>query len=421
VLCGSSEVAQQAAMMGVPAAGLGNALFDRVLPELCTAHGADAAYVPSSPYRGAMPFHVGAGPSHYYGVGAYLRPLEDARVARVRFASECLAFSNVPDDASLVAWLGDQSALAHHPRFKERVPRDGGAGWDFADVTDHYVELLYGVEVRALRYADHERYLNLCRAATGEVMAHVQGSWRHSASSCRGALIWFLRDLWAGAGWGVLDSNGLPKAPYYYLKRAWAPLGLWIVDEGVDGLFVHVENDAGSSASLQLELELYRKDGTSFERAATSFELGGRRQLAFSVEALIGRFVDSSYAYRFGPPAHTLVAARLTSPGATETLAQAFYLPLGLAHEVQSDLSLEASAHKQSDGSYLVNVVSQRFAQSVAVEARGYLASDSYFHLAPRVPHRFVLRPLPGATALRAKLRPLNAAGASIVRVDASP
>jgi hypothetical protein len=33
----------------------------------------------------------------------------------------------------------------------------------------------------------------------------------------------------------------------------------------------------------------------------------------FGVEALLGRFADMSYAYRFGPPQHAGVRARLTA------------------------------------------------------------------------------------------------------------
>src|SRR5207249_7420130 len=75
VYCGNSEVEQQAAMLGMPRELWRGPLFSTLLPELCRRWHPRIPYVPSTPSGGAMPFHVGTGLTHYFGVGAYLRPV----------------------------------------------------------------------------------------------------------------------------------------------------------------------------------------------------------------------------------------------------------------------------------------------------------------------------------------------------------
>ena len=181
--------------------------------------------------------------ANYYGVGAYLRPLEDARRAGVRFAGECLAFANVPDEPA-AATAG--------------VPRDAGADWDFEDVRDHYLALVFGVDPVSLRSAEPDRYLELSRAVSGEVMAEVLGEWRRAGSPCQGALILWLRDLAPGAGWGVLDHRGEPKVAFAHLARALAPVAVWSTDEGLGGVDVHVANDRPGALAARLRVALYR-------------------------------------------------------------------------------------------------------------------------------------------------------------------
>ena len=101
MLCGNSEVEQQVAMLGLePEMGRGE-LFGEMLPALLAESAVDACWVPSAPCGGDMPFRPGAGVANYFGVGGYLRDVSDARRAEVPFASECLAFSNVPDEEAI--------------------------------------------------------------------------------------------------------------------------------------------------------------------------------------------------------------------------------------------------------------------------------------------------------------------------------
>src|SRR5262249_23646829 len=146
VFCGNSEVEQQAAMRGAPREVWRNAWFADRLPSLCTEYCPVAGYVPSSPSGGDLPFHVREGVAHYYGVGAYLRSPADLRKDDVKFTSECLGFANVPEPHTASVVMGGGVPATHHPRWKERVPRDTGAAWDFEDVRDFYLQYLFGVD-----------------------------------------------------------------------------------------------------------------------------------------------------------------------------------------------------------------------------------------------------------------------------------
>ena len=182
------EIEQQAAMFGVDPALARGELLEELLPGCAREAGVgDVPYVPNAPSGGAMPFHPREGVANWFGVGGYRRPLSDVRTAGVRFASECLAFANVPDDVE------DHDV---------GVMRDVGADWDFADVRDHYLRELWGVE------RSHPRYWELARQVTGELMAYVFGDWRRAGSGCGGGLILWSRDLRPGSGWGVLDVDG---------------------------------------------------------------------------------------------------------------------------------------------------------------------------------------------------------------------
>ncbi len=380
--CGGSEVAQQAAMMGLPREHWSNEFFDEALPRLCASHHPGVPYFPSTPWGGALPFHVGTGLAHYYGVGAYRRPLADAKTARVKFSPECLAFSNVPEPAT-VALLGEGAAVPpHHPRWKARVPRDNGAGWDFEDVRDHYLRELFAVDPVALRGRDVERYHALSRAVPGELMRRVFAEWRAPGSECGGALVWLHRDPLPGAGWGIVDATGCPKSAYWHLKRAWAPRSLHLTDEGLDGIAIHVVNDAPAPLRATVEIELLRDGRIATARAARAVEVRAHGSLTLGADALLGHFTDCANAYRFGPAKHDVVAARLVLGDGT-VLSEDFLFPAGMNLASQGAARVEARAARAGAGRVIVTLRSDAFLQGVRVACEGYEPDDNHFHMAP--------------------------------------
>ncbi len=398
VLCGNSEIEQQAAMLGVSRELWRGPLFAEILPQLCAARCPDVAWVPSTPTGGALPFQCDVGITHYYGVGAYLRPLEDARRAEVRFTSECLGFANVPEQRVIDGLLGSGEAPVHHPKWKARVPRDASSGWDFDDVRDHYLGLLFRVDPMRLRYADMDRYLALSRVVTGEVMAATFGEWRRPRSTCHGALVWFLRDLWPGAGWGVLDSTGGAKPTARYLGRAFAPVTVLIADEGLNGLRLHALNERGVPFVGKLVLVLHRGE-TIVAKAEVSLNVAARGSVTLDAAALFPAFFDTTYAYRFGPAAHDLTVATLVDEVTSHVVAEAFHFPQGLPNERRDDLGLEAVVTAAEAGDFLLTLHARRFAQSVHVDVDGFEASDDYFHVAPGSSHAVRLSPKSGGAS----------------------
>jgi len=381
VYCGNSEIEQQAAMLGMPRELWSNSWFSELLPVLCAQHHPGAAYVPSTPTGGVLPFHTSTGISHYYGVGAYLRSPAELRQANVKFTPECLGFANIPEPMTIDAITEGGLPVTHHPRWKQRVPRDNGAGWDFEDVRDHYLKQVYGVDPVTLRSTDLTRYMDLSRVVSGEMMAQTFAEWRSVHSQNRGALVWFLKDLWPAAGWGMIDSEGLPKAAYYFLKRAWKSRQITLTDEGLNGLHLHVTNEREQPLEGTVEVTLWKEPHTIVARVEVPCSVDGRAQRLLNVDEILGGFYDVSYAYRFGAPHHDVVVATLLD-SQHQVISEAFHF-IRRRESIVAPAVIQIAAAQVTGTEVDVLLQTDRFLHNVRLSANGYLPDDNYFHLPP--------------------------------------
>ncbi|MEM7417570.1 MAG: glycoside hydrolase family 2 protein [Gemmatimonadota bacterium] len=374
--CGGSEVEQQAAMFGAPREVWTNDFFSNRLPEL-VADVAHVPYWPSTPTGGVLPFHVGEGLGHYYGVGAYRRPLEDARLSAVKFSPECLGFSNIPERGALRE-LGHDAA-PHTPVWKAGVARDSSAGWDFEDIRDHYMRVLFGVDPVELRATDLDRYIRLGRVTTGRVMARVFDEWRSPEHPCAGGLVWFLKDLRPGAGWGLIDSGNRAKPALHYMRRAWAPRRVTLLDRGLDGVRVEVHNEPDEPLTGTLELTIYGLGSEVLATTTLEVRVEARSTEAWSLEEELGRFLDPNWAYRFGPLRHAAIAATLSTD---DSESSTVLWPKLAASLPAAEIEAEIDASRGS-------VHSATLARDVALDLKGGEALDNYFDLLPGRPKTF--------------------------------
>ena len=422
VICGGSEVEQQAAMMGLSAERIEAALgiLTRDVPALVDELLPSTPYVVSSPTGGYPPFRPDSGLTHYFGVGAYLRPLSDARRAGVRFASECLAFSNPPDQQSVDEFFGGAHAAGHNPLWKAGVPRDAGTSWDFEDVSQHYVGDLYGVNPHRLRFTEPDRALDLERAAVAEAIGATLAEWRRPGSSCDGALILSFNDMTAGAGWGLVDSKGRPKSVWYAVRRVCAPVAVLITDEGLGGLAIHVCNDTAAALPAVLEVELFANGAVSVGSGTRQLELAAHSASSVDAELVLGGFRDVAWSYRFGAAPHDVVVATLRSVDG-DLLSQAVHLTTGRGRAVETELGLSATFFGDDENGWAVEVATRRFAQAVHLQIPGWMPQDSWFDLPPGSTRRIPLLGVGGSGAPMGEVAALNAIGSrSIGRRDAA-
>ncbi|MEO6525516.1 MAG: hypothetical protein ABIP93_02715 [Gemmatimonadaceae bacterium] len=405
MICGSAEVDQQAAMMGVALIAARHPLFHERLAATVRAALPHVPYWASTPGGSALPFRTNEGTAHYFGVGAYERPLDDARGSEVRFTTECLAFAQLPEPESPAALTLHDEGQGRQ-RWKARVPRDGGADWDFEDTRDFYVGHLFGVAPEQLRREDPERYLALGRAATAIAVERTMQEFRRSASPCQGAFTWLWSDPWAGPGWGHIDSAGRPKSSWYAMRRALRARAIALTNEGMNGMDVHAWNDGPARVDGALHVRLLR-DGRDVVRAASQpLTLESGRGTTLSVEEILGRFVDVAHSYRFGAPAHDVVHAVWVLTGSDEGMPpiearstfggetlidDAVLLVHGDARRTAVTGLVARTVEEREAGDVVIALTAEALAQAVRIGSAAYRAEDSYFSLGPGVERRIVM------------------------------
>ena len=390
VISGGSETEQQPTLWGLGPEKARTTALDETVPAAIAKCLPSAAHVVSSPTGGWRPTSVSQGISHYFGVGAYELPLTDARHSGVRFAAECLAFGVPPERPSVRAAFGE-ATTRDDPAWRRGIAKDPVADWDFEQTLIHYAEELFGLDIASLRSVDSERALDILRATAAHVFATTGAEWRRPASSNAGALVLSSRDLLPGAGWGLVDAFGEPKASWHGLRQAWLPRTILLTDEGLDSIAIHLVNDEPEPWVGQLTLTV--SSGTGVVGAPVVVDFTVVESQTFWAEELLGGFRDLNHAWHFGPPGFESATVTATdSHGDTQTACMVMPHRLKQAAHQLDDSGLSAELIPEPEGSgWVLRLTAERTCSFVVVEAAGFRCSDQWFHLGAGTTRELIL------------------------------
>ncbi|QDU66833.1 glycoside hydrolase family 2 protein [Engelhardtia mirabilis] len=225
-------------------------LFDRLLPEVVTAHDGTRPWWPGSPHSPSgdrMAFNSpDSGDAHLWGVWHGGEPFESQTASRHRFVSE-FGFQSFPAPATFNARIPaaqrrlDSDAVGHRQR--------SGVG------TARLLEYLRREHRLPRTFADQ---LWLTQILQAEGMLLGIEHWRRSAR-CSGALLWQLNEPWAAPTWSTIDRDGRWKALHFALARAFAPRAMSLAQRG--GRVEVWALDDGGAAEVEGNARLWKSDG----------------------------------------------------------------------------------------------------------------------------------------------------------------
>lgn len=217
-----------------------------------------------------------------------------------------------------------------------------------------------------------QEYLDFSMICQAEGLKFGIEHYRRRKFHCSGTLFWQLNDCWPGLSWSVLDYYLFPKAGYFYVKRAYAPVlasfkgevdgvSLWItndiLEEFVDTVTVFHGDFSGQELYEEV-LEVRVPANASVKVRHLSFdELGieDPRQEYLAVRSRSGSFPDNRH----------------------------FFAEVKNLKKPKPNLTVKIT--EGSDGKYEVRVATDTYAYFVrlVVPIEGTKFSDNYFGLFP--------------------------------------
>lgn len=257
----------------------GALLYEQVIPDLLAQLDSSTPYWPGSPWGGPNPNSMKAGDVHDWTVWHGIPPIPDDRMTEpFGFAPEKIGYERyVEDKGRFISEFGIQAApmLATLQRWMDPADLDLDSEGFQQRIKDEARKALAMVGPVTGEPKTLQDYIDFTQWTQAEGLKFGIEHFRRRRPHCSGALIWQFNDCWPCVSWSLVDYDGVEKAAYHAVKRAFAPLLASFETVG-DEAVLWITNDQAQRASGEIVVEMEDVAGRSLWSETLTYAVGPR-------------------------------------------------------------------------------------------------------------------------------------------------
>lgn len=229
---GNVELTMLCEKIGLQREYYGKRLFEELIPAWLKELDQSRMYLPSSPFSESGPANsMESGDRHNWDIWFTDVPYTAYKEDTARFVSE-FGLHGAPAACTVKKYTGEENLRTDSFSFGY-FNRDQSLERMY-----YYMEQHTGVPENAEQYIDYSMLVQ------AEGLAYAVQHYRSNFPATAGALIWQLNDSAPCHSWSLIDYDLIPKASWYYAKRFFAPVQIFLEAESPVSTVLWVVNQS---------------------------------------------------------------------------------------------------------------------------------------------------------------------------------
>jgi len=352
----------------------GDLFFQQMIPQALTRLDPATPYWPGSPYGGPSHNSMRAGDVHNWTVWHGLPPVpDDVPVGGFDHSPEAVAYTRYAEDnARFVSEFGIQAAPSKNTLARWLAPDQlslGSVGF-LNRIKDHPQDKVNAMLIPVTGLPeDLDEYIDFTQLVQAEGLKFGIEHYRRRKPHCSGTLIWQYNDCWPGISWSLVDYDGVRKASWFYVARAYAPVlaSFKTLDDG--GVELWLTNDT--------------RTAFTFEATLTMITLNGETRWSETV-AVPTAALSSAAVWR-GTPARIAMAPEqvlmVRSPSCADN--RLFFAPIKQLGFASAEPLMRVESTEDGSLSVTVTGVTYHHFVHLLIADPAAVFSENYFDLGP--------------------------------------